>query len=179
MRRALRLAIIVSAAALTLGAAAATSGTAAFAESVAPTAYSAVNSGAKVADHASPSSVTLPHQAYDNCRSGYWCDYASTSGSKLCQEQSGTVRYWSNFGCRNVDESFANRTSGLVRLYYSPNLKGPWVCVDSGWYSNNLNNGAYKFNNGSGTGYGEKIINNVASSSTALGTCTNPLPEDG
>jgi hypothetical protein len=67
----------------------------------------------------------------------------------------------------------------MAHVYYSPNLKGPWVCVDSGWYSNNLNNGAYKFNNGSGTAYGEKIIDNVASSSTAAGSCTNPLPEDG
>jgi hypothetical protein len=115
-----------------------------------------------------------PDQAYDNCASGYYCDYVGTDGSDICLLDNATDRYWSDAGCRNVDESFANRTSGLVRLYYSPDLGGAWVCIDASKYSNNLS--GYVFNNGSGkAGYGASLENDVASSSTASGSCSNPL----
>jgi hypothetical protein len=172
-RRILKLAVaavtITSAVGLTgLGAAAAT------------TAHTATASASLAATHAvehgtqAPKSAS-PDQAYDNCASGYYCDYAGTSGSDLCLLDNATDRYWSDAGCRNVDESFANRTSGLVRLYYSPDLGGAWVCIDASKYSNNL--AGYVFNNGSGkAGYGAPLENDVASSSTASGNCSNPLP---
>jgi hypothetical protein len=114
--------------------------------------------------------------AYDNCPSGDYCDFTSTGGEPLpaCLYDNAEVSNWE--ACRNADESFANRTSGVVRLYYSPGLKGAWVCLNSGAYQNNL--AGFTFNNG-GTakaGFGKPIENDVASSSTASGSCSNPLP---
>jgi hypothetical protein len=131
---------------------------------------------ARAAEHATQALKTAsPDQAYDNCTSGYYCDYAGTNGSDLCLEASVSLPNWGDYGCRNVDESFANRTSGLVRLYYSPDYQGAWVCIDASKYSNNL--APYTFNNGSSSaGYGAPLENDVASSSTASGNCTNPLP---
>jgi Peptidase inhibitor family I36 len=126
--------------------------------------------------------AVIPHQAFDNCPGGRWCLYYGPNGQPLCWDSLSTVRYLSDYGCRNEDWSFANRTSGLVRMYYSPNLGGDWVCVNSGWYSNNLENQAYRFNNGtSGVagGQGELIWRNVASVEVASGKCSNPLPELG
>lgn len=117
-----------------------------------------------------------PDGAYDSCPSGDYCDFRSTGGEPLpaCLYSNAEVSNWAS--CRNHDESFANRTSGLVRLYYSPGLQGAWVCIDASKYSNNL--AGYVFNNG-GTGkagFGYTLENDVASSSTASGNCSNPLP---
>jgi hypothetical protein len=125
---------------------------------------------------AAPVGSAIPEQAYDNCHTGYYCDYADTSGSNTCLVDNVTDESWMGAGCRNVDESFANRTSGLVRLYYSPDLQGAWVCIDASKYSNNL--AGYVFNNGGSgkAGYGAPLENDVASSETASGNCSNPLP---
>lgn len=82
---------------------------------------------------------------------------------------------WANYGCRNVDEAFANLLSVAVRLYYSPNEKGAWVCVPAGWTSSDLY--GYTFNNGSGdAGYGQLIFNNVASARVSgSNNCTNKI----
>lgn len=82
---------------------------------------------------------------------------------------------WGDYGCRNRDESFGNLMSVAVRLYYSPNQAGAWVCVPSEWNSTNLS--GYTFNNGSGRpGYGQYIWNNIASSSVSTGNdCSNPI----
>jgi hypothetical protein len=140
--------------------------------SAAPT-HTATN--AAVSASARPAETARPDQAYDNCPSGYYCDYVGTDGSTYCLILNGGDDSWQDAGCRNVDESFANRTSGLVRLYYSPNLQGAWVCINPGAYSNNL--AGYVFNNGPDrAGYGAPLENDVASSSVASGDCGNPLP---
>lgn len=115
--------------------------------------------------------------AYANCQQGLWCDYIGTSGKGECIYSSRTTN-WANalFQCRNLDESFANRTSGLVRLYYSPGEQGAWACVDASKYENNLS--PFTFNNESHAntpGYHKPIENNVASSEVASGNCSNPL----
>jgi hypothetical protein len=135
---------------------------------------------ARVANHdiAGKSLLDIPFQAYDDCSPTFWCTYNTTHGGSFCLSSPGNVSNWGNYGCRNEDESFANRTNGGVRLYYSPNYKGPWACVNRGWYSNNLNKDVYLFYNGSGTGHLREIWKNVASSSVGS-RCTNPLPEDG
>jgi Peptidase inhibitor family I36 len=127
------------------------------------------------AEHgASIDGTLVPAGAYNNCSSGYFCDFIYTNGNHECFKSSNTQNRWSDFGCRNVDESLANRTSGLVRLYYSPNKAGAWVCLDSGFYSNNLS--PYTFDNGQGrAGYGYPVNNDVASSEVGTGSCSNPL----
>jgi hypothetical protein len=115
--------------------------------------------------------------AYNNCTGGLWCDYSGTNGTLECIYSAGSTN-WANklFECRNSDESFANRTSGLVRLYFSPNQKGAWVCINASKYDNNL--AGFKFNNensGNTAGYGQPIEDNVASSQVAGGSCSNPL----
>jgi len=121
----------------------------------------------------------VPRGAYDNCTQGLYCSFNGTNGTSMCLEAGGAgVDNWPS-ACRNQDESFANRVTTLVRLYFGPNETGPWACVDNGWYSNDLNKDVYTFNNGSGTGLGDEIWENVASSDAAVGSCKNPLPEDG
>jgi hypothetical protein len=115
--------------------------------------------------------------AYTNCQSGLWCDYIGTNGTYECIYSAGSTN-WANtlFQCRNLDESFANRTSGLVRLYYSPNEQGAWACINASKYENNL--AGFTFNNESKAntpGYGKPIEDDVASSEVASGNCSNPL----
>jgi hypothetical protein len=171
--RILKLALVAVTIASAVGLTAASAASA----STAHTATTAASASAQASRHQRaqvPESVR-PDQAYDNCHTGYYCDYVGTSGSDTCLVDNATDDSWQAAGCRNVDESFANRTSGLVRLYYSPDLGGAWVCIDASKYSNNL--AGYVFNNGSGkAGYGAALENDVASSSTASGNCSNPLP---
>lgn len=132
-----------------------------------------VSNSAAVHQHA----VEPDTGAYTNCQRGLWCDYIGTSGRYECIYSSGTTN-WSNtfFQCRNLDESFANRTSGLVRLYYSPNEQGAWVCIDASKYENNLSGFVFNNENKAETaGYGQPIKDNVASSEAASGNCSNPL----
>lgn len=112
--------------------------------------------------------------AYTNCSNGDFCDFAGDNGNRECLFTPITDRNWGS--CINADESVANRTPGLIRLYYDTGLNGAWVCIDSSKYSNNLS--AYTFDNG-GTdsdGYGYPVVNDVGSSESAPGNCTNPLP---
>jgi hypothetical protein len=128
--------------------------------------------------------------AYDQCRTevvdGVWgyCSYNGLDGTDLCVSGVDDLPNWDELGmgCRNEDESFANVSGFPVRLYYSPNFQGAWACVNTGWYSNNLNKDIYTFDNGGSgdAGYGQEIWKNIASSTQASsGKCTNPLPEDG
>jgi hypothetical protein len=150
---------------------------AALAATHSPTTSTASTSQASTAEHGTGVSEKIAVDgAYDSCPSGDYCDFTSTGGTPLpaCIYDNTEISNWE--GCRNHDESFANRTSGLVRLYYSPGLQGAWVCINSGAYQNNL--AGFTFNNG-GTakaGFGKPIENDVASSSTASGSCSNPLP---
>jgi Peptidase inhibitor family I36 len=133
---------------------------------------------AVAAPHAAQPTTTakITAGAYVNCPAGDYCDFTSTSGNGSRLLGSGNLLSWGSF--RNHDESFANRTSGLVRLYYHPNLKGDWVCINASAYQNNL--AGYIFNNGpagAANGQGAPIENNVASSQAAAGqSCSNPLP---
>jgi hypothetical protein len=169
-RRILKLTLAAVTIASAMGLATASAASAA-AASASPTAVHAAGRGTPA-----PGAVR-PQQAYDECPSGYYCDYAETDGHGSeglpCFYASISLSDWAELGCPS--ESFANRTSGLVRLYYLGGYGGAWVCIDAGAYSNNL--AGYKFNNGSGkTGYGSSIENHIGSSSVASGSCSNPLP---
>jgi hypothetical protein len=106
-------------------------------------------------------------------------DYSTTNQGTLCAEIQGTNGSsvnWSNYGCRNVDESFANGATVAVRIYFSPNEGGAWTCLPAGGSWNNLDNSKYTFNSGSGAGAGQKVENNVASSQFATSNnCTKPM----
>jgi hypothetical protein len=142
---------------------------------------------APAAAHARIASRHITRGAADNCLNeqpgggeGLFCDFSETSGNDLCFVADSGISNWGVYGCRNIDESFANETGGLMRLYYSPDHHGAWACVNNGWYSNDMNKDIYTFDNGSGdAGYGQEIWDNVASNTTASGSCSNPLPEDG
>lgn len=141
---------------------------------------SAAAPGARTEHSVSVPGKVRPEGAYTNCQSGLYCDYSGTDGNDTCIYGAVTTN-WSNdfFQCRNSDESFANRLSGLIRLYYSPGEAGAWVCIDASKYDNNFSSPKYTFNNegtGNTAGYGKPIVNNVASSEVASGSCSNPLP---
>jgi len=141
---------------------------------------------AETARHAS-SAVSGPG-AYNACWDievygvrGY-CGFKGLDGADVCVDEVTALPNWNELDCRNLDESFANVSGDPVRVYYSPNFEGAWACVNSGWYSNDLNKDVYTFNNGGNgdAGYGQEIWENIASSAQASGgTCGNPLPEDG
>ena len=108
--------------------------------------------------------------AYDDCTANYFCDYSNTNGLSECFKTAGSVSDW---GCRNEDESFANRAGSIIRLYYSPGYQGAWVCLPVGYYDNDVH--SMTFDNGSGdAGYSETVFNNVASSQFGTGSCSNP-----
>jgi Peptidase inhibitor family I36 len=133
--------------------------------------------------HSGATADITPKGAFDNCPQDYWCLYSGLNGNPLCWSSLATVRYLSDYDCRNLDVSFANRTGGLVRMYYSPNLKGDWVCVNSGWYSNALYNEFYVFNNGpignAQYGTGQSIYLNVASIEVGSGEMLEPAARGG
>ena len=158
----------------------------------------AVMAGSQALSHGSRAKAeATPDGAYNNCISGFYCDWTTTDGTgganAACVLNYLSIANWDTAGtggasCRNTDVSFADRTGdslggheGLVRLYYSPDYKGAWACVDTGWYSNNLDNKNYTFDNGpTDPGHGQKIYDNVASSQVDnASSCSNPLPEDG
>lgn len=104
--------------------------------------------------------------------------YATTSPANIPCLSLVVTANWGNYGCRNVDESFSNILSVAVRLYYSPNEQGAWVCIPAGWTSpKNSGLSNYWFNNGpNAPGYGQGIWNNVASASVSSGNnCTNSI----
>jgi Peptidase inhibitor family I36 len=134
---------------------------------------------ALAAPHAARSAATakvVPRGAYLNCRAGLWCDFTAPGGAGNVAFGSGTQP--SLGGLSHADQSFANRTSGLVRLYYLPYLKGDWVCIDASKYANSL--AGFTFNNGpagAANGHGLPILRGVSSIQVSPGqSCTNPLP---
>lgn len=141
-----------------------------------------------------PSAVTHPavgqmHAVYAAALSPKLCDIAAC-GSEFADFANYTtyldgdpcvvggdgsgLQNWGNYGCRNVDEYFEQPLPGfVVRLYYSPNAGGAWVCVPYGFVGSLA---PYAFDDGPTTagGYGQGIWNNVASSVVSAGTCGNP-----
>ena len=110
---------------------------------------------------------------------GYLHDYAATSYRSQCMAIRQNTD-WSAFGCRNVDASiqndaFAGATQYSVRLFYSPGGTGVHTCVPFGTDISNLNQAKFQFNSGSGAALGQKVWNNVASSTISTGACTTPI----
>jgi hypothetical protein len=150
--------------------------TAATAHQAAPTAAVAAAQPHSAA-HAAGPQITGGCKSYSS-----YCDYAftnpnfSTNGN-VCFIIDANLANWDDNpqvnSCRNVDEAFDNNTPDVVRLYYSPNYSGAWVCIPAHTGIENLS--GKPFNNGSGlAGYGQSIFNNVASSTISTGTCSNP-----
>lgn len=109
-------------------------------------------SAAAVTRTTSAGHLRIAQSAADNCISdfgtGVYCVFRGTYGQNLCWGAVGSIPNWnvgSGYDCRNQDESFANESGGPVRLYYSPNYQGAWACVNSGWFSNDLNKDVYTF----------------------------------
>jgi hypothetical protein len=108
-----------------------------------------------------------------SCPDTGWCIFLSTyyTGSW----ESGAVNE-PLMPYRNQDESESNYR-GWLRLYYSPNYAGAWVCIDDG--TDIPDTSKYVFNNGAGkAGYGATLWNNVASltwSSSSSSICSNPI----
>ncbi len=117
--------------------------------------------------------------AYTNCPAGDWCIFKGLNGTgaRLAHPGNWPVTYKVAF--RNTDESFANRTSGLVRFYYSINYQGGYICVNSGGYANDAAYYAF-YETGSSpntsTGSGITVFQQIASIGVARGNCGNPLP---
>jgi hypothetical protein len=78
-----------------------------------------------------------------------------------------------------VDVRFASGWPWPIRLYYSPNGDGAWVCIPPDW-SGNL--AGYYFNNDSSSqysGYEAQVENDVASSKASTGgSCSNPITNE-
>lgn len=117
--------------------------------------------------------------AYNNCPNGDWCIFSGLNGTggRLAHSGNWPVTYYVAF--RDKDESFANRTSGLVRFYYSLHYKGAYVCLNRGAYANDAAYYAF-YETGStpntGSGSGITVFQQIASIGVAKGNCGNPLP---
>jgi hypothetical protein len=118
-----------------------------------------------------------PDGAYTNCPNGDWCIFTGLNGTGSRLAHSGTWPHMPAF--RSRDESFANRTAGLVRLYYHPAYGGAYVCLNRGAYANDAYYYAF-YEGGSGvstaSGIGITVFREVASVGVGRGNCTNPLP---
>jgi hypothetical protein len=118
-----------------------------------------------------------PDGAFTNCPNGDWCIFTGLDGTGSRLAHSTTWPHMPVF--RSTDESFANRTSGLVRFYYHPSYGGAYVCVDSGAYANDAYYYAF-YEGGTGvstaTGIGITVYREIASVGVARGGCSNPLP---
>jgi hypothetical protein len=140
----------------------------------------APTTAAVAAPHAARSAAAaeiVPRGAYVNCAAGVWCDFTATNGNGRV-DFSSLTQVLLGGGVAKADESFANRTSGLVRLYYLTYNRGDWVCIDASAYANSLV--GWTFNNGpagAANGQGLPILRGVASIEVGPGqACTNPLP---
>jgi hypothetical protein len=135
------------------------------------TAAPATMASATTSVHHSVAEISRVQAAPTNCPPDY-CDYTYTGYSHLCLFSEANISNWGS--CRNVDESFFNRPGYVVRLYYSPNYAGAWVCFPQNTGISNL--AGYTFNNGPGrAGYGARVENDVASSALYQGSCSNPI----
>jgi hypothetical protein len=109
------------------------------------------------------------------CGVDYYYSWNNDTGSGtpcLTATYTETVSNWGS--CRNKDEYFANDTPGAVRLYYSPDEEGAWVCVPASWQGSLE---PYTFDNdksGDTAGYGSPVYEDVASSTSDSGGCDNP-----
>lgn len=111
-------------------------------------------------------------QAAVHCSSGNFCDYILPNYGGTCY--STPESQTSLAGCRNRDESIANGSADVVRMFYSPNFAGAWVCINPGTQFANLS--GYRFNNGPHrAGYGSPVEDDVASIQFGTGRCGNPL----
>jgi hypothetical protein len=136
---------------------------------------------------ASPRSTATPEAAgYAHARSaplvvepdcyvvgGDWCIWSGINGDGALEY--GTTSA-SSISLRNLDGSVENSGDPYnlyLRLYYSPNYGGAWVCLNPGvWLANTAN---YKFNNGSGyPGYEKTLYDDVASVRFNTDPCSNP-----
>jgi Peptidase inhibitor family I36 len=101
-----------------------------------------------------------------------YCDFSSGDpGGRGCLNADASVANWES--CRNQDIGFWNATPYSVRLYYSPNYAGAWICVPGNTDIGSLS--GKDFNNGSGDpGYGDPVRNDVASSTlSGSNNCSN------
>jgi hypothetical protein len=128
------------------------------------------------AAHAAAPKVSLDG-AYTNCPNGDWCIFTGLNGTGSRLAHPGTWPHMPAF--RSKDQSFANRTGGLVRFYYHPAYGGAYVCVNHGGYANDAAYYAF-YETGSapntGTGSGITVFAQIASVGVGRGNCTNPLP---
>src|SRR5215469_7893963 len=126
----------------------------------------------QIARHQIPLANPQGAQAAVHCSSGNFCDYILPNYGGLCYSTPETQT--SLAGCRNRDESIANGSRDLVRMFFSPNLAGAWVCINPGTQFANLF--GLRFNNGPNRpGYGFPVEDDVASIQFASGLCGNPL----
>jgi hypothetical protein len=101
-----------------------------------------------------------------------FCDFIDPSFVGTCYATSTSQS--SLAGCRDVGRSVANDSGSTVRLYFSPSFGGAHVCINPHTEFSSISR--FSFNSGSGlAGFGQTIINNVASMSIGGSACTNPL----
>jgi len=112
----------------------------------------------------------------DDPEANVYCIYMGTNGTgtyMVTQLSLGDLMLF-----RNADESVdnpigLNNNKMYLRLYYSPNYAGSWVCMNPGFIPNTS---AYAFNNGPSLGgYGTSIWKNVASATLTGTACGNPI----
>ena len=130
--------------------------------------------------HASTAAQTQGAGPQDktNCPGDHACVWAGNNFTDAYLITYPGATEWRPPGFRSVDASFYNNSLYSVRLYYSPNEKGAWVCIKSNTTISNINS-SYVFDNGSGDpGYHSPLRNDVASSNMTIQTCTNPIPGD-
>lgn len=106
-----------------------------------------------------------------------WCMWSGTDATiSQLGPKSGSIANLGSISWRNIDESVENSAEPYgvyLRLYYSPNYGGAWVCLNVGTYIQNTAN--HSFNNGPKlAGYGATLYRNVASVSFTDSVCTNP-----
>jgi hypothetical protein len=107
-----------------------------------------------------------------------WCLWTKVNaGGTEFGPNHGSDNNLGTIGLRNSDGSVENEAEPYavyLRLYYSPNYAGAWVCLDAATYIANTAN--YIFNNGTNRpGYHATLYDNVASVSFNSSACTNPI----
>jgi hypothetical protein len=111
------------------------------------------------------------------CPSGDMCIYRKGGGGDLCIATPGNEP---NLGaCANSDEAvfnngFVGNPNGVVAMNHLLNYTGAWTCIATGNYW--LYTSSYYFNGGPGTtGYGDSIVNNVASFHWQANNCGSSM----
>jgi hypothetical protein len=125
--------------------------------------------GSNTAAHAASPDVP------STCDPSSVCLYSETGYHGIKYDTNSDNSNLDSVSFRNLDESVASAfTAKYVRLYYSPNYDGAWVCLDPGTSISNV--ASVTFNNGSGeAGFGQSIYQNVASVGINSSKCTNPV----